>query len=43
MEHVIFWALEHYAKRKTGSWGEVIAYSIVKRIKDAERRGKLED
>ena len=36
VEDVIFWALEHYANRNEGTWGELIAYSIVKRIQEAE-------
>ena len=38
VEDVIFWALEHYAKSEPkGTWGRTIAFSIVERIKDAEK------
>ena len=38
VEDVIFWALEYYYKnRNRGTWGEIIAYSIVRAIKEAER------
>lgn len=36
VEDVIFWALEHYVSRKKGTWGECVAYWIVRRIKEAE-------
>jgi hypothetical protein len=37
VENVIFWALEYYAKRGQGTWGETIAYAIKERILDAEK------
>ena len=38
VEDVIFWALEYYYKNShRGTWGEIIAYSIVSAIKEAER------
>ena len=38
VEDVIFWALEYYYKDSyRGTWGEIIAYSIVSAIKKAER------
>ena len=43
VEHVIFWALEHYAKRGEGTWGETIAYTIVNRIKESEQGNKVTD
>jgi len=43
VEHVIFWALEHYAKRGEGTWGETIAYTIVERIKESEQANKVTD
>ena len=40
VEDVIFWALEYYYKnRNKGTWGEIIAYSIVRAIEEAE--GKI--
>ena len=38
VEDVIFWALEYYASRKKGTWGECVAYWIVQRIKEAEKK-----
>ena len=39
VEDVIFWALEAYHKkdRKNRTWGQIIAYAIVERIKEAEK------
>jgi len=37
VENVIFWALEYYAKRGKGTWGETIACAIKERILDAEK------
>lgn len=36
VEDVIFWALENYYKEKNTN-GSLVAYAIIKRIKDAER------
>ncbi len=39
VEDVIFWALEFYAKSEpAGTWGRTIAYAIVERIKESEKR-----
>ncbi|MEL6803241.1 MAG: hypothetical protein AAFO91_05565, partial [Bacteroidota bacterium] len=38
VEDVIFWALEHYANQGHGTLGEIIAYSIVQRIKEEEAK-----
>lgn len=37
VEDVIFWALEHYAEAKKGTWGCTVAYAIVERIKREEK------
>ena len=37
VENVIFWALECYAQRGQGTWGETTAYAIKERILDAEK------
>lgn len=37
VENVIFWALEHYAKRGQGTWGETIASAIIAEILDEEK------
>lgn len=38
VEHVIFWALKHYANcEPKGTWGRTIAYAIKQRILDAEK------
>ena len=37
VEDVIYWALKYYHEnRKKGTWGETIAYSIVRAIEEAE-------
>lgn len=41
VEDVIFWALEYYYKNKKSN-GTLVAYSIIQRIKDAEREGDEE-
>ena len=38
VEDVIFWALEHYGNQGHGTTGEIVAYSIVQRIKEAEQK-----
>ena len=43
VEHVIFRALEHYAKRGEGTWGETIASCIVDRIKESEQGYPISD
>ena len=41
VEDVIFLALEYYYKDSyRGTWGEIIAYSIVRAIKEAEGKVK---
>ncbi|MGL5261438.1 MAG: hypothetical protein ACRC9P_03535 [Bacteroides sp.] len=38
VEDVIYWALKYYYEnRKKGTWGETIAYYLVKTIEEAER------
>lgn len=37
VEDVIFWALEHYANSQPKeTWGRIIAYAIIERIKEEE-------
>ena len=37
VEDVIYWALKYYYEnRKKGTWGETIAYYLVKTIEEAE-------
>jgi len=43
VEDVIFWALEAYAKKKPNTWGRAIAYSIVKRIEEAEHNKSVNE
>lgn len=39
VEDVIYWALKYYYEnRKKGTWCEIIAYSLVKAIEEAEKR-----
>ena len=39
VEDVIFWALEEYYHQNYMTNGSLAAYSIIQRIKDAEREG----
>ena len=43
VEDVIFWALEEYSKRKTGTLGEAVAFAIIERIKEEESQIKRPD
>jgi len=43
VEDVIFWALQHYAKRGEGTNGELVAYSIVSRIEEEEIKYQQEN
>ncbi len=38
VEDVIFWALEKYYKDNS-TYGSLVAYAIIQRIKDAEMKG----
>jgi hypothetical protein len=40
VENVIFWALQHYAQRGQGTWGENIAYAIKERILEEEKEAE---
>ena len=42
VEDVIFWALESYASsiEEADTWGNYIAYAIVQRIKEEEKKAR---
>ena len=40
VEDVIFWALKHYTQQGDFTMGEIVAYAIVSRIEEAERKHK---
>jgi hypothetical protein len=40
VEDVIFWALKHYTQQGNFTMGEIVAYAIVSRIEEAERKHK---